>query len=266
MAEQTVSGSTMVKIPAGQFLMGLETGAEEEKPVHKVFVDGFFMDAKPVINQQFKAFLKACPQWQKTPVIKKYLNTYYLYFWREEIVFPNGKRDHPVVYVNWFSSAAYCNWRSREEGLSPCYDEANEFACDFSAKGYRLPTEAEYERASRGGVEQALYPWGDTIGKSAANYDNIVGDTTEVGAYPPNKFGLYDMSGNIGHWCQDWFEPDYYRHSPEKNPRGPETGKFRVYRGGTWGTPASFHRCASRFWQLPGNVNPDFGFRCVRAA
>ncbi len=245
--------------------MGAETGRDEERPTHIVFTDAFLMDVCPVTNRLFKAFLKACPQWQRSVGVKKYLNTYYLYLWREDVIFPNGKRDHPVVYVNWYSTAAYCNWRSREEGLLPCYDEADNFTCDFSASGYRLPTEAEYERASRGGMEQAAYPWGDSIDKSKGNYNNLIGDTTEAGIYLANGYGLFDMSGNIGHWCQDWFDPDYYHNSPVKNPRGPETGKYRVYRGGAWGAPVDSQRCASRFWLLPENCNPDFGFRCVRA-
>ena len=145
-----------VFVPAGTFLMGSNFGPEKEKPVHPVLLDAFWMDERPVTNIQFKAFLKACPQWQKTPVIKTWLNIYYLYLWRQEIIFPPGKRNHPVVYVNWFSAAAYCNWRSREEGLTPYYDEARDFACDYTASGYRLPTEAEYEYAARGGLEQAL--------------------------------------------------------------------------------------------------------------
>ncbi|MDR3425254.1 MAG: SUMF1/EgtB/PvdO family nonheme iron enzyme [Alphaproteobacteria bacterium] len=257
--------ATLIPIPAGDFLMGSESGEDQEKPVHRVFLDAFEIDARPITNRQFKLFIKACPEWQKSAIIKKHPNAYYLYPWRDEIFFPKGKRDHPVVYINWYSSAAFCNWRSREEGLRPCYDESSDFACDFSADGYRLPTEAEYECASRGGVEQALYPWGFEISKRVANYDNMVGDTTEVGTYAPNGFGLFDMSGNIGHWCQDWYDQDYYQRSPDKNPRGPESGKYRVYRGGPWGTQAYYQRCAKRFCLMPQLYNPDFGFRCVRA-
>ncbi|MGE4352203.1 MAG: formylglycine-generating enzyme family protein [Bdellovibrionales bacterium] len=254
----------MVKIQGGPFRMGDEAGTDAEKPAHDVFIDPFYMDATPVTNAQFKLFLKECAAWQKTAVIKKYLNTYYLYMWRNEIFYPKQKRDHPVVYVTWFSAAAYCNWRSQKDGLTCCYDENNEFACNFSASGYRLPTEAEYEFASKGGKENNIYPWGNEINKSVANYDNLIGDTTEVGSYPPNGYGLFDMSGNIAQWCQDWFAPDYYRHGAPQNPHGPETGKYRVYRGGAWGTPADFQRCTKRFWLMPENCNPDFGFRCVR--
>jgi formylglycine-generating enzyme required for sulfatase activity len=258
--------SLMVKINGGAFLMGSAAGAPEERPPHEVFVDPYYMDTYPVTNGQFKLFLKESPEWQKSSAIKRYLNTYYLYTWRDEIFYPKQKRDHPVVYVTWFAAAAYCNWRSAKDGLKPCYDEQNAFACDFSASGYRLPTEAEYERASRGGKVGSLYPWGDELAKKDANFDNLVGDTTEIGSYPPNGFGLSDISGNVAHWCQDWFAADYYGQSPKENPRGPKEGRFRVYRGGAWGTPAEFLRCAKRFWLLPENCNPDFGFRCVRKA
>ncbi|MDE2029434.1 MAG: SUMF1/EgtB/PvdO family nonheme iron enzyme [Alphaproteobacteria bacterium] len=251
-----------VSIPAGSFLMG---AGLEGAPVRRVTLDAFTMDDRPITNHQFKAFLKACPEWQKTAAIAAHHNPYYLYPWRQEIIFPQGKRDHPVVYVSWYAAAAYCNWRSREENLQPCYDEGNDFACDFSASGYRLPTEAEYEYAARGGLEGKLYPWGDDIDKSRANFDNLVGDTTEAGSYPPNGYGLYDMAGNVGHWCQDWYAPVAPGDAAQRNPHGPETGTHKIYKGGAWGTPAAMQRCACRSWLLPANCNPDFGFRCVRA-
>ena len=251
----------MVQIPEGPFMMGSDKGGEG--PAHEVYVDAFYMDVTPVTNAQFKEFIKACPEWQKEPEAKRTLNSYYLFFWRKGIFFPAGKRDHPVVYMNWPSAAAYCNWRSREEGLQECYDDS--MACDFGQNGYRLPTEAEFEKAMKGGKE-TLYPWGDKIDKSVANYDNLIGDTAEVASYPANAYGLYDMSGNIGHWCQDWFDPDYYKHSPRENPTGPGTGTHRSYRGGSWGNTPENHTCTIRFGMPPLNVNPDFGFRCVRKA
>lgn len=262
-AEKLHTGQ-MIEIPAGPFLMGSDEGLDIELPVHEVTLDAFLMDVYPVTNAQFKAFIKDCPQWQKETEIRRSLNPYYLYFWRKGLIYPKGKRDHPAVYMNWFAAAAYCNWRSRLEGLEECYDETDGYICNFDANGYRLPTEAEFEKAARGGLEQALYPWGNEIDKSKANYDNLIGDTTEVGTYPPNGYGLYDMGGNIAHWCQDWFDPDYYGVSPSVNPRGPEMGTHRVYRGGAWGNPEELQRCSYRFFMRDLNVNPDFGFRCVR--
>lgn len=254
----------MIEIPDGPFLMGSNNGLNTEKPAHEVQVDAFLVDVCPITNNQFKQFIKDCPAWQKEAEVKRSLNPYYLYFWRKGLIYPKGKRDHPAVYMNWFAAAAYCNWRSRNDGFQECYDENNNFTCNFEANGYRLPTEAEFEKAARGGLKETLYPWGNEIDKSKANYDNFIGDTTEVAIYPPNNYGLYDMSGNIAHWCQDWFAPDYYQKSPNSNPTGPKTGTHRVYRGGAWGNAEQFHRCHSRFCMPPLNVNPDFGFRCVR--
>ena len=166
--------------------------------------------------------------------------------------------------MNWYAAAAYCNWRSRRENLGECYDEMRDFTCDFGAAGYRLPTEAEFEKAARGGAGHCLYPWGNSIDKTKGNYDNRIGDTTEVATYPPNGYSLYDMSGNIGHWCQDWYDAGYYKISPASNPQGPDNGIYRVYRGGSWGNTEDLQRCACRFWMPPVNCNPDFGFRCMR--
>lgn len=159
-----------------------------------------------------------------------------------------------------------CPAWQKEEGLQECYNENNDFSCDFVANGYRLPTEAEFEKAARGGQSSILYPWGDEIDKSKANFDNIIGDTTEVGSYEPNGYGLYDMGGNIGHWCQDWFDSGGYGTDLKENPRGLEEGTHRVYKGGSWGNPEEYQRITCRFWMLPVNCNPDFGFRCVRKA
>ncbi len=254
----------MIIIPAGDFVMGCDDGLVHEKPAHSVYLDEFAIDQYPVTNAQFKEFIKACPSWQKDAGVQRYLNTYYLYTWRKGLIYPKGKRDHPAVYMNWYAAAAYCNWRSHRDGYTPCYDEENDFACDFSANGYRLPSEAEFEKAARGGETGTLYPWGHDIDKTKANYDNIIGDTSEVGAYPPNGFNLYDMGGNIGHWCQDWFDPNCYQNRNQKNPSGPKKGTHRAYRGGSWGNPKEYQRVACRFWMLPENTNPDFGFRCVR--
>ena len=244
--------------------MGSDSGLDTEKPARQIHINAFLIDDCPVTNNQFKQFVKDCPQWQKEAGIDRFFNTYYLYTWRKGLIYPKGKRDHPAVYMNWYAAAAYCNWRSRNEGFEECYDEDNDFTCNFDANGYRLPTEAEFEKAARGGQETALYPWGDTIDKSKGNYDNHIGDTTEIASYPPNGYGLYDMSGNIGHWCQDWFDPAYYQSSPDKNPTGPTTGTHRVYKGGSWGNTDNYQRITCRFWMLPTNINPDFGFRCVR--
>lgn len=254
----------LIKIPDGCFQTTSLTAASEANDSHTIYLDSFYMDAVPITNLQFKEFIKKCPEWQKEAGIQTYRNTYYLYTWRQGLIFPKGKRDHPAIYMNWYAAAAYCNWRSHQDGLKPCYDDG--YICDFKASGYRLPTEAEFEFAARGGMN-TIYPWGDEINKTLANYDNHIGDTVEVASYPANGYGLYDMSGHIGHWCQDWYvENPYTSSEPIDNPRGPSMGEFKCYRGGGWGTPKEMHGITKRFWQRPTNVNPDFGFRCVRKA
>ncbi len=242
--------------------MGSEQGSKIEQPVHEIYLESFFMDACPVTNQEFKEFIKACPVWQKESGVQRYMNMYYLYTWRKGLIYPKGKRNHPAVYMNWYAAAAYCNWRSREDGFQECYDEDNGFSCHLENNGYRLPTEAEFEKAARGGLENHLYPWGNDIDKSKGNFDNIIGDTTEIASYDPNGYGLYDMGGNIAYWCQDWFDPERYKKDPELSP--PIKGTHRVYRGGSWGNAEDYQRVSCRFWMLPVNCNPDFGFRCVR--
>ena len=252
----------MTLIPSGVFPMGDENGRIHEKPVHDVFLNAFLMDVYPVTNELLRQFIHDCPDWRKQSAIERHRNVYYLFDWHDNI-YPRGKRNHPVVWVNWYAAVAFCNWRSLKEGLTPCYDDEL-IECNFTSNGYRLPTEAEYEKATRGSLIKCLYPWGNDIDESNANYDNAIGDTTEVGKYSPNAFGLYDIAGNVKEWCNDWFDARYYENSPKENPRGPKKGEFKVFRSGSWGSKDEELRCACRAWLLPPNTNPDFAFRCVK--
>ncbi|MDP6520957.1 MAG: formylglycine-generating enzyme family protein, partial [Planctomycetota bacterium] len=172
--------------------------------------------------------------------------------------------EHPMNQVSWYGACAYANGKSRDAGLDPCYDESD-WSCDFTKNGYRLPTEAEWEYAARGGEHSPyyMYPWGDSIDGSQANYGSS-GDpyvaaspqTTPVGYYDgsqtpagvdmANGYGLYDMSGNVWEWCWDWYDSNYYSNSPTDNPTGPATGSYRVIRGGDWAHGTWYLRSADR--------------------
>ena len=252
----------MVLIPAGSFEMGSEDVEADpnEQPVHTVHLDAFYMDKYEVTNAQFKAFVDANPQWQKDNIDArlhgvKFHSGKYLYDWSGND-YPAGKADHPVVWVSWYAAMAYAEWA-----------------------GKRLPTEAEWEYAARGGLAGKKYPWGDTITPADANYGNNVGDTTPVGAYAANGYGLYDMAGNVFEWCFDGFDLDFYAVSENsRNPiAGGETVQWlrenftrippetsRVRRGGNWYDTARYLRVADRLWPTLTVTYYDTGFRCVR--
>ena len=247
-------------IPAGTFQMGSadEDARDNEQPVHTVHLDAFYMDTYEVTNAQFKAFVDANPPWQKSRINKRFHDGSYLNRWSGNN-YPSGKANHPVTWVSWYAAMAYAEWA-----------------------GKRLPTEAEWEYAARGGVAGKKYPSGkNTISTREANYDNHVGNTTAVGLYAANGYDLYDMVGNVWEWCLDEYDKDFYAKS--RNSRNPISGArtlqwlldnftsipidtFRVLRGGSWSTGATYLRVADRFWDAPASTFDDIGgFRCARA-
>ena len=240
----------MVLIPAGKFQMGSNAGSFDEKPVHTVYVDAFYMDVYEVTNAQYKQFVDANPQWGKDQIPGRYHDGNYLRHWSRNS-YPSGKGNHPVTYVSWYGAMAYAQWAKKQ-----------------------LPTEAEWERAARGGLVGKKYPWGDSINPSQANYD--VGGTTTVGRYAPNPYGLYDMVGNVWEWCLDEYQQHYYKVSSLRNPIAGAnsikdiTSNFtniknkRVLRGGSWTSNPMSLRVADRRGNAPTFTNPYFGFRCVR--
>ena len=246
----------MAFIPAGSLQMGdaFDEGESDERPVHTVYMDAFYMDVYEVTNAQYRAY---DPSHDSGSSGGHSLNT----------------EDQPVVLVSWWDAIELCNWRSRQEGLEECYDESTG-DCDFSKNGYHLPTEAEWEYAARGGLEGKRYPWGDEAPvcqgrmRNGARFDDNgvchrIG-TAPVGSYSPNGYGLYDMAGNVWEWCNDWWDGGYYSDSPENNPTGPTTGTLRVLRGGSCYYGPSNLRCASRNDYAPALRVVTFGFRCVR--
>ena len=298
-------GGDMVLIPAGSFDMGdtFNEGGSEERPVHSVYIDAFYIGTCEVTNQQYCdglnwAYAQGGLISISGGVVYKYNSgTSYPYcdtnsadsdsciVWNgSTFTVEAGRETQPMVEVSWYGAVAYCNWRSVREGRTPCYDTST-WNCNFGADGYRLPTEAEWEKAARGGTPWHRFPWSDTdtIQHARANYyssSNYFYDTSptrgchptfNTGVYPytspvgyfaPNGYGVYDAAGNVWEWCHDWYSSDYYGSSPTSNPTGPGSGSGRVLRGGGWGLNASNCRVANRSGYTPDNRRSLLGFRC----
>ena len=246
----TSSGVAMVRLGGGWFVMGSGARNQSDELPHRVFVSPFDIDVCEVTQARFEKVMGKNPS-----------------RWKGEA--------NPVEQIRWADAARYCNARSRLEGLRPAYDEKT-WACDFSADGYRLPTEAEWEYACRAGGETD-FPCGPSA-SGLAEYawfkDNAGGGPHPAGARKPNGWGLCDMAGNVWEWCNDFYDEEYYKSSPERDPVGPPTGKSRVLRGGCWNSRADLCRAAYRNDEDPGYTDTCFGrdihgfvgFRCVRRA
>jgi formylglycine-generating enzyme required for sulfatase activity len=246
----TKSGIAMVYVPGGEFMMGNDHGNLDEAPAHKVKLSAFLMDKFEVTHELFaKAQLSNPSHWQDSP-------------------------QKPVERVRWRDAKRYCNERSLLEGLQPCYNEKTlDWDCDFTANGYRLPTEAEWEYACRAGTDTP-YDFGsaDKLRQYGWAADNSDQKTHPVGQKKPNGFGLYDLYGNVSEWCEDVYSPTYYRESPVLDPHGPpNAGKDvkRVIRGGSWKSSAGQCVATARWGERTGDTDACFatdycGFRCVR--
>ena len=242
----TQSGIEMVLIPEGWFEMGSEKGQSDETPVRRVWISSFWMDRYEVVQEEFRKYELPDPSHFKGP-------------------------GQPLEQVNWTDAALYCNDRSIAEGLEPCYDEQT-WECNFDANGYRLPTEAEWEYACRAGTA-TQYSFGNdprALGDHAWFAENSGSRTQPVGQRRPNRWGLFDMHGNVAEWCNDWYSAEYYAEGPDRNPRGPATGTERVIRGGAWNSSAescrSSYRASDPSLDDTCLANDSIGFRCVRNA
>lgn len=274
-AEAAFAPGRMILIPGGEFEMGDHYGGRHNAPVHTVRVDSFFIGKYEVTVQEYCGFLNSAYAqglidvkngvvyaFDDTEMNEPYFDTNFsapydldsgMSFSEESFVITDPNRaDHPAIFVSWFGAAAYCNWLSSKSGFQDCYDLAT-WKCDFRKIGFRLPTEAEWEYAARGGQHDPYYeyPWGDNeINGSKANYADsnhpFANWTTPVGYYNGNQipagtdmvngYGLYDVAGNAYEWCNDWQDQLYYYVSPHDNPTGPDVdmGRGRVWRGGAW--------------------------------
>lgn len=237
--------NALVAIPAGKFIMGDKD--EVDAPPHEVTVSAFLMDKHLVTQDQFQKLIGSNPSRWK-----------------------GGQ--NPVEQLRWSDAVKFCNKRSESEGLKPCYDLATQ-KCDFTADGYRLPTEAEWEYACRAGTTTAYF-FGATPAK-AGEYawidKNSGGRPHPVGQKQSNPWGLYDMTGNVWQWCNDNYDVEYYAKSPKQDPVGPAEGKTKVLRGGAWRFSADNCRSGYRYNENPGSSDVCFGydiygFRCVRRA
>jgi formylglycine-generating enzyme required for sulfatase activity len=322
----------MVHIPGGEFVMGKHfppEGYTDELPLHAVLIDSFFMGRYEITNQQYCDYLNwAYPAQLKVVggivyAASDSLNSYpycdthsadpdsQIDFSDPDFSVRNkddrDMSDDPMSEVSWYGAAAYCNWRSSEEGKESCYNLST-WECDFSKHGYRLPTEAEWEYAARGGLSGKRFPWADpNISHSRASYyaapDSYPYDESPTSGYHPlwagaypytspvgffdgtvkykvdynwpgsptsyqttsgaNGFGLYDMTGNVWEWCNDWYDSNYYGTSPYDNPTGPDSGPGIILRGVCWGHGGELCRVAYRFIRSPLDLHSIIGFRIV---
>ena len=179
-----------------------------------------------------------------------------------------GRGNRPVINVSWLDAVAYCNWLSEQHHLTKVYTiNGDQVTADWKADGYRLPTEAEWEYAARGGNKSKGYKYaGSNDLDEVAWYSGNSGRTTHpVGQKKPNELGLYDMSGNVWEWCQDWYDNDYYKNSPKENPKGPASGTYRVLRGGSWNYGAVCCQSFYRDFDIPVYKYIDYGFRLAKS-
>ena len=240
----TAPGDEMVLVPAGEFLMGSDSGEADEAPPHRVRIASFLMDRREVTQEMFARLELSNPSRFKGS-------------------------DLPAENLTWLLAAQFCNVRSETEGLEPCYDDKTG-ECDPSRAGYRLPTEAEWEYACRAGTTTD-YGFGGAwkLREHAWFADNASRRTHPAGRKKPNAWGLLDMHGNVAEWCNDPYDAKYYGMSPLENPRGPDDREMYVVRGGSWSSRAGTLRSAARGRDRPGFgdacLAPDtLGFRCVR--
>ncbi len=231
---QPQSGGELVLLPAGIFTMGDSDGRPDETP-HAVSVSSFYLDKFPVTQELYEKIMGVNPSKRKN-------------------------KNCPVERTQWTDAVRFCNKCSELEGLTPCYN-LQTWACNFAADGYRLPTEAEWEYTCRAG-STGKYCFGDAesqLPKYAWLKPHSQGKPQPVGQKLPNRWGLFDMHGNVWQWCHDWYGETYYVEGPAQDPRGPAMGKMRVLRGGAWDCTPEKCRCAYRHKEFPVYSDACFG-------
>jgi formylglycine-generating enzyme required for sulfatase activity len=252
----------MATIPAGEFLMGSDEGEQDERPAHRVHVDEFQIGVQQVTNAEYARFVgqtgHRSPGVYELPLVvtagngereAAFRQTSAQYAWKDAIP-PRERLDHPVTLVRWDDATAFCAWLSTVSGRT-----------------FRLPTEAEWEKAARGGRRGQRYPWGDRFDQSLVNFladpaERAYHGTTPCRAFPANGYGLFDAVGNVWEWVHDWYAPDAYGGRERRNPRGPQAGRLRVVRGGAWlVADVGMLRCSHRHKVPPDSYSYAIGFR-----
>ncbi|MDR2942582.1 MAG: formylglycine-generating enzyme family protein [Treponema sp.] len=243
-----------VRVEGGTFQMGSNSGESDEKPVHMVTVKSFSISKYEVTQKEWYEVMGTTVRQQRDMADK---SSWHI----------RGEGDnYPMYYVNWYKAVEYCNKRSLKEGLTPAYrGSTGNITCDWNTNGYRLPTEAEWEFAAKGGTKDYLktdYSGSNSV-EAVAWYDgNSKGSTHPVGTKAANSLGIHDMSGNVWEWCWDWYGA--YASGSQTDPRGAISGDDRVIRGGSWGDMAEDVRSAYRYFIDPYDGDFNFGFRLVR--
>jgi formylglycine-generating enzyme required for sulfatase activity len=251
----------LARIPAGDFMMGAADAEEDQRPVHRVSLSDFLISRFPVTHDEYARFVRAtghpAPSVRELPLITAggrdavFRELAAPYVWAEHGP-PAGYGTHPVVLVTLDHALAYCAWASNDFG-----------------RVVRLPTEAEWEKAARGGVDGLRYPWGNEIDPTRGNFltDPTVKrqrGTRPTGTYPPNAYGLYDVCGNVWEWVSDWYSADYYGSGEVRDPTGPASGDMRIVRGGSWvNDDVTMLRCSYRHKVPPDTYAYSIGFRIV---
>lgn len=251
MLVRKVDGMEMMYVPEGNFMMGSDTGEIDERPMHEVWLDAYWVDKYEVTNDQFSKFVRETKY--QTDAEAKGESYGYVGDWEfipgANWMAPEGegsdidsRQNHPVVHMSWNDANAYCAW-----------------------VGGNLPSEAQWEKAARGVEDERKYPWGEIINTNMLNYNMSIGVTTEIGSYPDgaSPYGLLDMAGNVLEWGNDWYDGEYYSENDNHNPVGPGSGEGKVLRGGAWSARGAVAKVYYRYWKYPPTTNSLYGFRCV---
>ena len=249
----------VARIAAGEFVMGADEGEADERPAHRSYVDEFAIGVCPVTNAEYAQFvrdsghpspaLQALPLMVSSALEPEFRARAEAFLWTNGSP-PEGRDRHPVTLVRFEDALAYCSWLGARTNIP-----------------VRLPTEADWERAARGGIDGRSYPWGETLDRSHAHFLHAAAakadaSTAAVGSYPANDFELHDMAGNVWEWVSDWYASDYYGRAQYLNPQGPDHGTLRIVRGGAWvNAEPRYLRCAYRHKVPPDTYSYSIGFR-----